>query len=201
MADWQKISGIATVVAIPISILIAVAQCGAGSNDPTPPTSSTTAGAGGSGHAVPPSASSGPSEQPWPGDPTGASFQTGTISITAYTNLGGDSFNLDKNKTENGIAEGSDLVAQEAGLGANNGTQVARWSGPESPTLHDCRQLPDVEYAKTELIDAGSFETATRYCVRSSEGRFGRIHTISARGGNFPQFNFSYVLWKKPGDK
>lgn len=203
MADWQKIGGIAAVVAIPVSILIAVAQCGNGSNNSTPPTTpSTTAGPGGSGQAVPPDTSvPTPPEQPWPAEPAGASHQTGTIAIKAYTSLGGDSFDLDKNKMENGVAESADLVAQESGLGANAGTQVALWSGPEQPTLQDCRRLPGVAYAQTELIDAASFETAARYCVRSSEGRFGRVRTISAESGNIPQFNFSYVLWKKPGDK
>ncbi|MBB5912172.1 hypothetical protein BJY24_001039 [Nocardia transvalensis] len=152
-------------------------------------------------HAAPPDASAAPPEQPWPGEPDGSGYKTGTIAITAYSNLGGDSFDLDKNKVENGTPDGSDLVAQDAGLGANNGTQVALWSGPEPPTLHDCRRLADVAYAKTELIEAARFETTTRYCVKSSEGRFGRIQTISASGGNFPRFNFSYVLWQKPGDK
>jgi hypothetical protein len=171
--------------------------------DPSPPRATATPPSSPSGSTPPDtSASAQPSEQPWPGEPDGVEYKTGTATPN-YSSLGADgSIDLDNGESEYGSSSRSDLVAGTAGVGANHGAQIALWPQPEPPTLQDCRRLPSAKYGKTELIETERFQSTTRYCTKSKEGRFGRIQTISTEvTSTETRYNLSYVLWKKPGDK
>lgn len=207
---WTMVGGAAGVLGVLATIIFGVTQCSTASSTSTVGSDSghTSSQSGPNPATSTPSSpvQPSPSPSPWPGLPAGISYKTGGTTLTGWLHTPYSTFDLEENKkTENGLGdERDDLSAQmEAGVSVGNGAKIALWSGPQPPTLQDCLQLPITEWDRTEVIAPDHFLTPATYCVKSNDGRVGRIKTISANIGQNVRsdFNFSYLLWKKAGDK
>lgn len=106
--------------------------------------------------------------------------------------------NLDTGKDDKVGHDHAELVISndEKLVSTANGTVVAPWNAPGVPALGFCKSLPASEWT-TALWKGTSFPAkGTTFCVHTSEGRYGAI----VMNGGQTRFDFTYVIWKKPGD-
>ncbi|MFD0857305.1 hypothetical protein ACFQ07_34195 [Actinomadura adrarensis] len=142
-------------------------------------------------------------EPAWPGEPGGVLYITGSPAIEP----GGDnSLDFDVNDLSWDVhaGEDADVLADDDGLGAQNGASFASVRGSAAPTLADCRSKGPSEWIPQIGVD--EFKTPSIFCLRTNAGRFGymktkRVTFFSEREGNVNDFTLNFVLWKKPGDR
>jgi serine/threonine protein kinase len=142
-------------------------------------------------------------ETPWPGEPAGSIYQTGSVEMN--TSDDGQRFDLDKNESVWVFLSGRGVDVEwreEDGVGAQNGAAFSRQEGNRAPNLSDCRGIREDRWEP--FIDISRFEKPSMFCVRSDEGRYGYLHARRVTfydSGSVRNYRFSFVLWKMPGDR
>ncbi|NEA22805.1 hypothetical protein [Actinomadura bangladeshensis] len=139
----------------------------------------------------------------WPGEPAGVIFNTGNPALepSSEGNLDYEENDL----TAHMFATSEyDVEAGDDGLGGINGAAFAPAPGRSKPTLKACRSI--AEGAWVASIDVERFKAPSMFCVRSEEQRLGYLTTRgvaywSEKKGDVRELSFTYVLWKKPGDR
>jgi serine/threonine protein kinase len=130
-----------------------------------------------------------PSES-FPGEPVGEILYTGTVDhARGYHNLDGVS--------------GHEVATSALGLGAESNAMLHLRQGSKRPSLKDCKDVPRDQW--DIFIDERHLRTPAVVCLRTGSGRYGylRIFYIGRRGPDegVRDYDFSYAIWKKPGDR
>ncbi|WP_147252677.1 hypothetical protein [Micromonospora endolithica] len=115
---------------------------------------------------------------------------------------------MDENRKRYGTYDGSDLVLNSSSLGGANGTVFAP-SAIGKPTLQECSTISGGAWSS--LVVAPQLKAGTSYCVRTSEGRHGKL-TVSKLSmceqylededdrerftGDICVLEVSFVVWK-----
>lgn len=139
----------------------------------------------------------------WPGEPAGSIFTTGNPALQPASDGNLDYEENDLTAHMYATSE-YDVEAGDDGLGAINGAAFAPAPGRSKPTLKACRSI--AEGAWVASIDVERFNAPSTFCVRSQEQRLGYLTTRGVRywsekKGNVRELSFTFVLWKKPGDR
>ncbi|AHH18211.1 hypothetical protein NONO_c34240 [Nocardia nova SH22a] len=198
MADWQKIGGIAGVVAIPVSILIAAVQCSTGSDTTSPPRSSVPTSVATSDPAPqstvqqssPAPVSAAPAEHEPP------IHSSDTLSMGGSSAWGVSIFSFNSFWVRNPAGQGVTITVDPSfGISAGDGAGFASVATPSYPAC----AAANYNIVSREWKD---LPTGSTLCIKTGDTRVGRVQFIWKKGKEDPATDVRVVgvIWEPTHD-
>lgn len=198
MADWQKIGGIAAIVAIPVSILTAAVQCSTGSDTTSQPPSTVPPSATTSNPA-PQSSAQSSSPTPIPAPPADSEPQihsSDTLSMGGSSPWGVSIFSSNSFWVRNPAGSSVTITVDPSfGISAGDGASFASVASPSYPACSTANY--NIQSREWKDLPTGS-----SLCIKTGDTRVGRVQFIWKKGKEDPATDVRVVgvIWEPKHD-